>query len=185
MKSIEKTFFWKSINWVQRTMLGIASLFIMMIMVVNVFARYVLEIGIFGFEEMIVIIAMWMYWIGGIVATAENQHIKGDMLDMFIKSKKVRKIISHTAHLLTIFALGLFSWWVIEWIQWNIGMRQRTPGLEWLLIWSQIPIAISFVSMLLYSIYHFIRSIFPMKTEDNPTNENMVENTGNTKEVTE
>jgi len=139
----------------------------MMIVVTNVFARYVLNIGIFGIEEMIVIIAMWMYWTGGIVATAENAHIKGDMIDIFIKSEKIKKTIVYIAHILTIGALALFAWWVLEWTQWNIGMGQRTPGLRWLMIWSQIPLTISFCMMFLYSIYHFIRTIFPMK-EDEP-----------------
>jgi TRAP-type C4-dicarboxylate transport system permease small subunit len=178
MKSIEKTLFWKLLNGLQRTVLGISSICIMMIVVTNVFARYVLNIGIFGIEEMIVIIAMWMYWIGGIVATAENQHIKGDMLDMFIKSKKKKKIINIVAHLLTIFALALFAWWVIEWTQMNLMLGQRTPGLRWLMIWSQIPLTISFIMMFLYSIYHFIRTIFPIKTGDESINEQ-------TKEVTE
>ncbi|MCL2436726.1 MAG: TRAP transporter small permease subunit [Clostridiales bacterium] len=170
MKSIEKTLFWKSISWVQRTVLGIASICIMMIVVINVFARYVLNIGIFGLEEMIVIIAMWMYWTGGIVATAENQHIKGDMLDMFIKSKNVKKTIGLVAHSLTVAALALFAWWGVEWGLWNLQMGQRTPGLRWLMIWSQIPLVISFVMMFLYSVYHLIRAIFPMK-EDNFTKE--------------
>jgi len=178
MKSIEKTLLWKSISIVQRTILGIASICIMMIVVINVFARYVLNIGIFGIEEMIVIIAMWMYWIGGIVATAENQHIKGDMLDMFIKSKTKKKIISLVAHGLTIFALAFFVHWVIEWTLWNIDMGQRTPGLRWLMIWSQIPLTISYIMMFLYSIYHFVRAIFPIKNTDESTGES-------TKEVTE
>jgi len=165
MKSIEKTLFWKSINWVQRTVLGITSICIMMIVVINVFARYVLNIGIFGIEEMIVIIAMWMYWTGGIVATAENAHIKGDMLDMFIKSRKVKKTVTLVAHCLTVAGVGLFAWWGIEWTQWNLQLGQRTPGLRWLMIWSQIPLAISFVMMFLYSVYHLIREIFPIKDE--------------------
>jgi TRAP-type C4-dicarboxylate transport system permease small subunit len=170
MKAIEKTFFWKGINFVQRTLLGIASICIMLIVVANAFARYVLNVGIFGIEEMIVIIAMWMYWIGGIVATAENQHIRGDMLDMFIKSEKGKLILSLVAQLLTIGGLGLFAWWGIEWTQWNLQIGQRTPGLRWLMIWSQIPLAISFVAMLLYSVYHLIRTIFPNK-EDESTKE--------------
>ena len=165
MKSIEKTLFWKSINWVQRTLLGITSICIMMIVVVNVFARYVLNIGIFGLEEIIIIIAMWMYWTGGVVATAENQHIKGDMLDMFIKSKKVTRIISIVAQIITIGALFLFAWWGLEWMQMNFRMDLRTPGLRWPMIWSQIPLAISFCLMFLYSVYHFFRTIFPVKED--------------------
>jgi len=170
MKSIEKTLFWKSINWVQRTMLGITSICIMLIVVINVIARYVFNIGIFGIEEMIVIIAMWMYWTGGVVATAENAHIKGDMLDMFIKSKTAKKVLVYIAHAITVAALGLFAWWGWEWNQWNMQMGQRTPGLRWLMIWSQIPLAISFILMFLYSVYHFIRAIFPIK-EDESTEE--------------
>jgi TRAP-type C4-dicarboxylate transport system permease small subunit len=171
MKSIEKTLFWKSITKLQGAIVKITSLGIMAIVVFNVFARYVFRIELFGFEEMVVIIAMWMYWIGGVYATYENSHIKGDMIDLFTKSKKKKKIVSYVAQSLTIFGLALFAWWGIEWTQWNLQLGQRTPGLRWPMIWSQIPVAISFVMMFLYSVYHLIRTIFPIKPEDEPAKE--------------
>ena len=171
MKSIEKTLLWKSLTWVQRIILMITSFCIMMIVVTNVFFRYVLRIEIFGIEEMIVIIAMWMYWTGGVYATYENSHIKGDMLDMFVKSKKKKQIVNYVAQGLTIVALGFFAWWGLEWTQWNLQIGQRTPGLRWPMIWSQIPVAISFVLMFSYSVYHLVRTIFPIKPENEPAKE--------------
>jgi len=164
MKSIEKTFFWKAIVKTQQAVLIITSACIVLIIVAGVFTRYVLKVNIFGIEEIIVIVAMWLYWIASVHASYENSHLRADIIEHLIKSKNMKKLFSVTVQLITIVAIAFFTKWGIDYAMWNIQISSTTPGLRLPMIISQLPVSLCFVMMLLYSIYHLIRTIFPRKS---------------------
>ena len=65
-KPIEEMGFWKFIVAIEEYILVITSFVAACIVAIGVFTRYVLGIDFFGQEEIITLIAMWLYWIGGV-----------------------------------------------------------------------------------------------------------------------
>ena len=166
MKHIEDTLVWKAIVKTNQAILVITSISVMTILVAGVFVRYVLKSDIFGIEEILVICAMWMYWMAGVHASYQNNHLRADIFDNVIKSKKAKRIFSIAVQIITIFGIALFAKWGIDFAAWNIKVGSTTPGHRMPMLYSQIPITISFIMMLFYSLYHLYRTIFPIKPDN-------------------
>jgi TRAP-type C4-dicarboxylate transport system permease small subunit len=166
MKSIEKTFAWKAVIRLNQAILVMASIAIVVIIVAGVYVRYVLKSDIFGIEEILVIVAMWLYWMAGVYASYENTHLRADIIEHLIKSNKKRKIYSIVVQVITIASIALFTKWGLDYAAWNIQLGATTPGIGLPLLISQIPLTISFCMMLLFSLYHLYRTIFPQKPDE-------------------
>ena len=159
MTDLEKKIF-RPIIGIQKGILIITSSLAVLIIVYNTIDRYIIQRGFFGMEELIIITAMWLYWVAGMQASYEASHIKGDVVNIFIKSEKGRKIVALIAQGLTVF--GLFFWmrWGLDYYAWITGRGQAvTQGLRIPMITSQFPLILGFCSMFLYSIYHFVKTL--------------------------
>ena len=163
MRSIENSFIWKFIVRIEEAVLIITSSLAVLLLVAGVFTRYVLKSDIFGLEEIMTVVAMWLYWMGGIYASYEDSHIKADIGEVLIKSAKWRKIHNVIVQVITLFGLVVFTKWGLDYLQWNLTVPGKSPGLGVPLIISQIPLTIGFIMMSLYSVYHLVRTFIPAK----------------------
>jgi TRAP-type C4-dicarboxylate transport system permease small subunit len=162
MSNLEKIIL-RPIIGVQKGILIISSAVAVLLIVYNTIDRYFIQRGFFGFEELIIIFAMWLYWVAGMQASYEASHIKGDVVNIFVKSIKGRKIVALIAQGLTVF--GLFFWvqWGLDYYEWIFGRgRAVTQGLRLPMWTSQMPLIIGFIAMFLYSIYHFVKTLISL-----------------------
>ena len=80
MDRIAKNAVFRALLNVQSVVMVITTILAAGIVFVGVFMRYVLKSNFFGQEEILCVIAMWLYWVGGIYGSYEDSHIRGDML---------------------------------------------------------------------------------------------------------
>ncbi|WP_317854550.1 TRAP transporter small permease [Chakrabartyella piscis] len=90
-KPIEETKGWKLLLMGERSILVITSGLATFLVAVGVFMRYVLTKDFFGQEEVVTVVAMWLYWIGGVYGSYEDSHIKADICTDLIKNPKKLK----------------------------------------------------------------------------------------------
>ena len=64
------------------------------VVVLQVLARYVLHISLGGIEELPVYLMMISVWIAAIFVAKDDGHVKIELLDMFVKNKKVLGVIN-------------------------------------------------------------------------------------------
>jgi len=67
MKKIEafkRSMIWKFLVKLQRWLMVASSIFVMLIMCLEVLLRYVFKSDLFGIEEIVVIAAFWLYFMG-------------------------------------------------------------------------------------------------------------------------
>ena len=55
---------------------------------VQVITRYVLEIPVMGLEESLLYPTMWLYMLGAVNASRENTHIRANVLEIFLSTKR-------------------------------------------------------------------------------------------------
>lgn len=141
---------------IQKALMIISSVFVTSIIVINVFLRYIMKKEFIGFEEIIVIAIMWMYFIGASYGSYEKSHISADMLSEKLKNKNAKNL--HTILISTIdtAVLLVFCFWSAEYIVWNINHMMYSTTLRIPLITSQGSIFVGFLLMLLYNIYYLI-----------------------------
>ena len=164
-KPIEEMGFWKFIVAIEEYILVITSFVAACIVAIGVFTRYVLGIDFFGQEEIITLIAMWLYWIGGVYGSYEGSHIKGDILNTYVKNEKVLKGLNAFVYIVSIVISAVFTVWSYGYLMRNIAQWPVSTGLKIPLVICQVPLLIGLGMMTLYELYHLIK-LLSSKSDD-------------------
>lgn len=149
----KKNFFWELLIQFQRFMLIACSLFVVASIGMTVLLRYVFKADLYGLEEIVVIFAFWLYFMGGSYCSYARTHITADMISIYLKEGKLKAAITAFTSTTT-FALSLlFSYWGYDFFMYGIKMSARTP------VW-RIPQVVSytavFLGMVLMTFYFFV-----------------------------
>ena len=142
---------------VQSMIMVITSILAAGFVFAGVFLRYVLKGNFFGQEEILCVVAMWLYWVGGIYGTYEGSHIKGDMLSSAFKSPKIKKIIELVNLGISFVVILVFCKWGFEYMAFNLKFKAVTTGLKIPMYYSQFPLLFGFIMMELYTVFNFFR----------------------------
>ncbi len=165
-KPIEEMGFWKVIISIEEYILVITSFTAACLIAIGVFTRYVLGVDFFGQEEIITLIAMWLYWIGGVYGSYEGSHIKGDILNTYVKNEKIKKALNTFVYVVSIAIAGTFTVWSYGYLMRNIAQWPVSIGLKIPLVICQIPLLIGFAMMTLYELYHLIKLLSSKESDD-------------------
>ena len=157
MQKIENNIVFRGLVNVQSVILVITTILAAGIVFAGVVLRYVMQSNFFGQEEIIAIVAMWLYWVGGIYGTYEGSHIKGDLLSSAFKTPRSKKIIELIIQLISFVVILVFIMWGVEYMSFNLKYSAVSTGLKLPMSWSQIPLLIGFIFMELYTVFHFFR----------------------------
>lgn len=166
LKPIEETFVWKALEKLLSAFLVLGSASMLILIVANVIARYIFDSAIFGAEEILGFLIVWMYWIGGTYGSLEDSHISADMTGLLIKNDKLRHRYQIVTRFVTMVIVGVFCCWSLtNYAPQIISAGSTTPGLHIPYVVGKIVIPIALTMMFLCSIYWFIRTIRPYQAQ--------------------
>lgn len=152
---------WNGLLSVIKNLMIICNFMVMTIVFVALTSREVFNVDFYGYEEILVIFAMWLYMMGSAYGSYEKTQITADILSVMLPEGKMKSSISLLAHLLTFFLGLIFAIWAFQFILWSFQMDIRTP------IW-HLPALIGesslFFGLALMSLYNFVHLIDEIKT---------------------
>ncbi|QTX32266.1 TRAP transporter small permease [Aminithiophilus ramosus] len=140
IEAIKGSLFWRVLGLFQKAILILSSLFVALIMCAQVLMRYVFKSDLYGMEEIIVIVAFWLYFMGSSYGVYEKSHVRADIIPQLL-SEKPRRILSLAVQATMTALCLLFSWWGLDFIGYSLQEMPRT------LIWA-IPLAVGQSSVL-------------------------------------
>ena len=79
LEKIEKSKLWNAFLSIERILLKICCFLVFVVLIISVFMRYVFKSDLYGIEEFVAILAMWMYMLSASYASYEDSHIKADI----------------------------------------------------------------------------------------------------------
>jgi len=116
---------------------------ILVVVILQVFLRYVLNTSIVGANETIVILFVYTTAIGGALAAGRGEHISLTFAtDAF--SKKTQKTITRICLLLVAFINGAMVWFSFHWIGITGGYLMPSTGLSRWVAQISVPIGCTF-----------------------------------------
>ena len=133
------------------------------IITIGAIARYFFSYNLAGVEELLGISGAWMFFIGAIRASRTKTQISADMISSFLKSEKSLNIASLIRNSLAVTVCGLFSYWSIEFVSWEITSGGYTPALRIPLLVGKISLFLSCIGMLSYAIRDLIQDLKNIK----------------------
>ncbi|MDI9493311.1 MAG: TRAP transporter small permease subunit [Bacillota bacterium] len=159
MKKIEEFFVWRLIIKLVRIILILCSASAILFIVISVLTRYVFKVSMFGVEEIILLIAMWLYFIGGVYGSYKDNHITADVLSTYVKSEKIKRALRIFVTGLCLVISIILAVWGIIYINWSFQVGGATVGLQIPMIFLRMPLFIGFIMMCLFNLYHFVNVI--------------------------
>ena len=105
---------WDFLLMIEKTIMIIASIGVVLLIFISVIARYIFEKNFAGMEELVVLVAFWIYFIGGTYGSYEGSHITADILSVFVKGEKASTVIALIRDFITTIILFAASYCAVE-----------------------------------------------------------------------
>lgn len=143
-------------------LVGISMVILTTIIFIQVIMRYIFKIPIGGVEELPVYLMMFSIWLTGIVVARDNNHIKLELLPMFIRSKRVLKLIDLLLMVIITISLGIFTYLAFKYVHFGYRTGEVSAGLGFPLWWLTSSMFVSGCLMTLYYLIHIYRLLKEM-----------------------
>ena len=121
--------------------------------------RYVFSVDFYGSEELIMLAAFWLYFMGAALATREDTHISADLITSLMKNDRQRNILKIVQHSISLAISVLATTWAYSYIAWSLARNPKTPVLKFPIILLQFPILAFFILSSLYLLGHVIKDV--------------------------
>ncbi|MDR2301873.1 MAG: TRAP transporter small permease subunit [Deltaproteobacteria bacterium] len=149
----------KVLTVIQQYILVVTSLSACLMIIMGAILRYFFEKDFYGSEELILLAAFWLYFIGASLATREDSHIAADLVSSHLKSPFTRLMAKTIKHAVSLCISLLASYWAYKFLAWNFARNPKTPAIKMPYILMQMPILICFILSSLYLVGHLITDI--------------------------
>ena len=158
-KTLNDSKFMSFLVTLQKAILIITNGACALIVAVGVFMRYILHKDFFGQEEIITVIAMWLYWIGGVYSSYRDDHISADVVSTMLKNYKIKKILRIFVLVVSLVILVIFCKWSVDYVSWSIQEWARSMGLKIPLIYGQGALCVGFFGMTFFTLIQLIKEL--------------------------
>ena len=145
-------------------MIVITSSALILMMTSYVVSRYVLKINFKGFEELAILIAIWLYFCGSAKACREQSQISADMLDMFVKNKTVVSAITVLYRIVGLIVVGMLIY--LSWDFLSFNMKLSTTSVFWKIpmYFYHASLIFGFVLMFVFDFCYMIASVGDLRS---------------------
>ena len=137
----------------------VSSGLVCVLIVIGAFMRYVLKKDFYGSEEIILLIAFWMYFIGSAFATYEGSQISADLLTSSLKTEKKKIMLKIIQEIISFFLFALLTWWTFKFNKFSFEIGQKTQVYKIPMIASLSSILFSFILSTIYTAINIGRNI--------------------------
>ncbi len=150
---------WKIPLFLQVVIMVVGGSVVGILIFVEVFLRYVMGSPLFGIEELILFIGIWLYFMGASYGAFERTHIKAELINIWCKEEKTLNIFRTIASAITVaLALVLVSW-TYPYFIWELGKGGTSQALLLPKVWCQSAIFFGSFLMAIYFIAELIDNI--------------------------
>ena len=164
MKSkVENFFLWKWLLNIERFVMVFSSIAIILTIVWGVVCRYFLKINFAGSDELLVILALWLYYIGGLYGSYEDSHIKADVLSIFIQKDVIIYILNIVVKAISLATSVYLAIWAYEYLQLSLKLGGVTTAYKLPMLCSRLAIVVGYIAPVIYNIYHLFLAITSKK----------------------
>ena len=137
----------------------VTSLSLILLMTFYVFSRYVIKFNFRGFEEIAILIAVWLYFCGSANACREQSQISADMLDMFVKNKTIVSGITVFYRIVGLVIVALLTYLCWDFLKFNLDIGTKSSLLKIPMYCYHASLLIGFGLMFLYDFCYFVASV--------------------------
>ncbi len=148
---------WDLLLYIEKTVMIVASAAVAILIFISVIMRYIFEKNFSGMEELVVFVAFWIYFVGGIYGSYEGSHITADILSVFVHNELAKRIIALLRDGITFIILIAASYCCVELITYTAASGGSTSILKIPMMVIYLPIFVGIFMMTFYTFMHTIQ----------------------------
>ena len=144
---------WKLLLRLQEVVLVGCGSLCCLIFLVEVIARYFLKINFRGYDEFVLLFAMWLYFIGGSYAMYKKEHISADMLSLVLKGRTlqvIRLIVSWITFVITV----VLAVWGVSFFSYALTRTANTTVWKMPHLWSQASLTVGYILIAFFALIY-------------------------------
>jgi len=150
---------WKGLLFFQKCFMIVAGCIVTVLIFIEVMLRYVFGSPLFGVEEMVCLIAMWLYFLGASYGAYERSHIKAELVHLWFKTPRSHAIINTISSSITFFLCLLMIKWSYPYFIWGLKKGETSQALLLPMVLSQSAIFFGSILMSLYFLTELVDHI--------------------------
>ena len=154
----ESSGFWKVLKSIVEWLMIICSVCCSGVIIISAIMRYCFTKNWYGSDEIILVFAFWLYFMGAIYASYENSHIKADIVSSLVKNIRVKDTIALVAAVVLVVVNAVLIVWAVPYLTDAIARMPRTTSLKIPLFIPRIGILLGLVLMEFYHVYYGIKN---------------------------
>ncbi len=150
---------WNGLLYFQKGFIIIAGCIVTVLIFIEVMLRYVFGSPLFGVEEMVTLIAMWLYFLGASYGAYERSHIKAELVHLWFKeAKSLARVNAFSSFITVVLSLIMVSW-SYPYFVWGIEKGETSQALLLPMVLSQSAIFFGAILMSIYFIAELVDNI--------------------------
>lgn len=157
---VEHFFLWRWLLGAERIIMVICSIAVLLIIFAGVICRRVLGVNFTSSEELLVIFALWLYFIGGVEGgNYRDDHIKADVLSVFVSKETAIHTVNTVVKFISLVVSVVLAVWAWQYFQFCQMVGGKTLVLKLPMMCSRFALVLGYTLPVVYNIYHFILSV--------------------------
>lgn len=153
---------WDFLLVIERAVMILASIGVVLLIFISVVMRYLLEKNFAGMEELVILVAFWIYFIGGAYGSYEGSQITADILSVFIKKEKGKLIVALFRDIITTIILFAASYCAVELMVYTLEAGAVTSVLKMPMMVVYTPIIVGIFLMNFYTLAHAVNDVIQL-----------------------
>ncbi len=155
---ITETGFWRGLLATTRVITIACAVGSTLTILATAFMRYVMNMNFFGSEDIILLFAFWLYFLGAAYGSYEESHIKADLLNVYIHNLRIKDGLALLAQVITLIVTTILMTWGFNQVVWLMEKMPRTTALKIPILATQGVMFISFVLMLFFEVVYLVKN---------------------------
>jgi TRAP-type transport system small permease protein len=156
MKSFADSSLVRAISAVQNGIVLILLAVIPLLVFTQVILRYVLNLPLMGIEELLLFPAIWLYFLGGSMASKARNHIDCGVLVLYIKKETSLALFRLVRMVLSVIIGCWASYWAYWFFSYSLSKWKQSDLLYLPMFFAESAIFIGVVLMVFFSVVELI-----------------------------
>ena len=143
---------------------SIALILILVLYFLTIVLRMVFGSDLKGMEELVMLLAVWMYMIGIGMATCKEAHVVADLIKAFLKKRRPRLIHRIWIYAVNSFICIFFLILAVKWIRFQMVLNPKSTVYRFPLLIPYCSIPFGFAFSSIYSVMHLVHALYALVT---------------------
>ncbi len=145
--------------FIEKFIMVVTSMVLVLLVCWAVVLRYVLELDLYGIEEIEVLIGFWLYFVAGVYGSYKGTQISADILNVLVKNTHVKRFFNIAANIVAFLMVSVFAYWSWDLLMFSIQKRPVTAVWRIPMFFTYLPVVLGFCLMAVYALRDLCRSI--------------------------